>query len=425
MKKMLFWLCLLLFLGTSFAAVELSLDSLVMPWWSGAYQWDSPTLVVILRNNGTDTATVTTPTPAWLIACHVGWQQVFSSNPIGTLIINPYSNLQFPITLSNISTQNLGTQTVTCTLSSYGNWIIVNPTKTLSFAVTERSGWRFDAVLDQVRDPLKNKIDGPISELWVGGVKSLVYMAIDRFAVPLAVFLWVLFAIIALYKIMFSDSDKALSQITDLLTRGIVGIIIIMSAKYIGGVFYNDILGTGEIGQWWFSMITIVSQLYDLVLWPLIKVAFYIMMGVLFIILLIRVFKFVTADSEESQKKSQQIIISTVVGLFIMIASKQLVEWVYGKEELIRNSAAVTVTQIWWSFLNNANIPIIYNIIQWVMWLSGFIILAIIIIQTYRMLVNPTDESNLKNLRKTLLYALIGMLVIGTWYLIVNVVMVN
>lgn len=48
---------------------------------------------------------------------------------------------------------------------------------------------------------------------------------------------------------MFSDSDKALSQITDLLTRGIVGIIIIMSAKYIGGVFYNDILGTGEIGQ--------------------------------------------------------------------------------------------------------------------------------------------------------------------------------
>ena len=73
-------------------------------------------------------------------------------------------------------------------------------------------------------------------------------------------------------------------------------------------------------------MITIVSQLYDLVLWPLIKVAFYIMMGVLFIILLIRVFKFVTADSEESQKKSQQIIMSTVVGLFIMIASKQLVE---------------------------------------------------------------------------------------------------
>ena len=43
-----------------------------------------------------------------------------------------------------------------------------------------------------------------------------------------------------------------------------------------------------------------------------------------------------------------------------------------------------------------------------------FIILAIIIIQTYRMLVNPTDESNLKNLRKTFLYALIGMLVIGT-----------
>lgn len=41
------------------------------------------------------------------------------------------------------------------------------------------------------------------------------------------------------------------------------------------------------------------------------------------------------------------------------------------------------------------------------------------------MLVNPTDESNLKDIRKTLLYALIGMLVIGAGYLIVNVVMVN
>ena len=70
------------------------------------------------------------------------------------------------------------------------------------------------------------------------------------------------------------------------------------------------------------------------------------MMSVLFIILLIRVFRFVTSDEETIKKESQQIIISTVVGLFVMIGSKQLVEGVYGKEELIRNSAAVTVTQV-------------------------------------------------------------------------------
>ena len=424
-KKIIFWLLSMFTIGTSFAVVQLSIETLAMQRWSWAYQWTSPNIVMTIRNSGTDTATVGTAIPAGLISCVVGWIQVYSSNPIGTLIINPYSNIQFPITLSNISTQNLGNQTVSCTLWQYGNWVIIGPTKTLSYQVLEKSGWRFDDVLDQVREPLNNKIDGPISELWVGGVKSFAYMLIDRFAIPVAVFLGILFAIIALYKIMFSDEENALGKLSGLLTWGVVGIIIIMSAKFIGNTLYDGILSQGEIWQWWFSMIEIVSKLYDSILRPLFKVGFYIMMSVLFIILLIRVFRFVTSDEDTIKKESQQIIISTVVGLLVMIWSKQLVEGVYGKEELIRNSAAVTVTQVGWSFLNNANIPIIYNIIQWVMGLSWFIILAIIIFQTYKMLINPTNEDNLKSIRKTLLYALLGMLVIGTGYLIVNVVMVN
>ena len=80
--------------------------------------------------------------------------------------------------------------------------------------------------------------------------------------------------------------------------------ILIMSAKFIGRVFYGDILSNGEIGAGEFSMIAIVANLYDLVFWPLIKIAFYIMMGVLFVVLLIRVFKFVTADSDTIRKQS-------------------------------------------------------------------------------------------------------------------------
>ena len=396
-----------------------------MQRWSGAYQGTSPSIVMTIRNSWTDTATVTTPTPGWLISCTVWGVSVYVSNPIGTLIINPYSNIQFPITLSNLATQNLWSQSVVCTLWQYGNWIIVDPVKNLSYQVLEKSGGRFDTTLDQVRDPLVNKIDGPVSELGTSGIKSFVYMLIDRFAVPLAVFIGVLFSLVALYKIMFSTDENALWAISSLLIWWVVWIIIIMSAKFIGNIVYGDLFSQGEIWQWGFNAIEIISKLYDYILRPLFKVAFYIMMSVLFIILLIRVFRFVTSDEETIKKESQQIIISTVVGLFVMIGSKQLVEGVYGKEELIRNSAAVTVTQVWSSFLNNANIPIIYNIIQWIMWLSWFIILAIIIFQTYKMLVNPTDESNLKNIRKTLLYALIGMMVIGAGYLIVNVLMVN
>jgi hypothetical protein len=89
--------------------------------------------------------------------------------------------------------------------------------------------------------------------------------------------------------------------------------MIILSAKFIGNTFVNDILKTGEIGATEFSMIEMVSNLYDLILYPLLKTAFYIMMGILFVILLIRVFSFVTSDAEEIRKKSMQIVISTTL----------------------------------------------------------------------------------------------------------------
>ena len=72
-------------------------------------------------------------------------------------------------------------------------------------------------------------------------------MLIDRFAIPVAVFLGILFAIISLYKIMFSDEENALGKLSGLLTWGIVGIIIIMSAKFIGNTLYDGILSQGEI----------------------------------------------------------------------------------------------------------------------------------------------------------------------------------
>lgn len=425
LKKILFWLLSLCSLSITFAAVDLSLDTLVLAGGTGIYQYSTPKATLVIRNNSNDTATVSTPIATWFITCRVGWQIVFESNPISTLVINPNSNLQFPVSLSNIASSNLWNQSLTCTIWAYAWRTISDPSNSISYIVLERSWWRFDSILDTVRDPIKNKIDWPVAELWVWWVKSFVYSLIDKFAVRAAVLVGVLFALLALYKIMFSEDENALSQVKWLLIWWVVGIVIIMSAKFIGNIFYTDIVSNGEIWQDGFSLITMVGQIYDLILYPLLKIAFYIMMSVLFVILLIRVFTFVTSTEEEIRKKSMQIVVSTTLWLFIMIASKQLVEWVYGKEALIRNNAAVTITDVGSSFLSNANIPIIYSIIQRVMWLSWFVILALIIFQTFKMLANPSDDKVLWDIRKTLFYALLGMLVIGAGYLIVNVVMVN
>ncbi len=419
----LFVLCLVFFTSTTFAAVELGIDSLTLQGGSEVYQDTEISVVMILRNSGNSTLDVTSPIQPGFISCSVWSNTVFSSMSIVNLHIDPFTVTQFPITLSRSATSNLWGQTLICHLGFHNPWIIVGPTKTLSFTVKEKSGWRFDNTLEQVRDPLKEHIDWPIAELWKWGIKTFIYLLIDKIAIPGAVFVWILFAVLALYKIMFSEEENKLSEIGWLITWGVAGIVIIMSAKFIWSVLYNNILWTGEMGT--LSMVDIVSKTYNLILWPLLKIAFYIMISVLFILLLIRVFSFVTSDSQEIKKKSTQIIISSIVWLFVMLGAKQLVEGVYGKEELIRNSAAVTITQIGGSFLSDANIPLIYGIIQWVMGLSGFILLAIIIFQTYRMLINPTDEENTSRIKNILLYALIGMLVIGAGYLIVNVLMIN
>jgi hypothetical protein len=80
-----------------------------------------------------------------------------------------------------------------------------------------------------------------------------------------------------------------------------------------GKILYTDILFNGEIGVNEFNMIEMVSKLYDLILYPLLKIAFYIMMSILFVILLLRVFSFVTSSEEDIRKKSMQIIISTTL----------------------------------------------------------------------------------------------------------------
>lgn len=425
LKKIVFWLISLFSFSSVFAAVDLSLESIVIPGGTGVYQYTTPSATLIIRNNGTDAATLSTSTSTWFITCKVWLDTVFASNPISTLIINSNTTIQFPITLSTLASTNLGNQTLTCTLWNYSGRTISNNTNSFSYVVLERAWGRFDTILDTVRDPIKNKIDWPVAELWVWGFKSFVYSLIDRFAVRAAVLVGVLFSLLALFKIMFSEDEKSLWQVKGLILWWVVGIFIILSAKFIGKILYTDILSSGEIGVNDFSAIKMMWQLYDLILYPLLKVAFYIMMSVLFVILLIRVFSFVTSSEEEIRKKSMQIIVSTTLWLFIMIASKQLVEWVYGKEALIRNSAAVTVTDVGSSFLSNANIPILYDIIQRVMWLSWFVILALIIFQTFKMLTNPTDEKVLWDMRKTLFYAILGMLVIWAGYLIVNVVMVN
>jgi hypothetical protein len=57
--------------------------------------------------------------------------------------------------------------------------------------------------------------------------------------------------------------------------------------------------------------------------------------------------------------------------------------------------------------LSDRNIPILYTIIQWIAGIAGFVILVLILVQTFTLLTNPSDEKALSNIGKTLGYALL------------------
>ncbi len=418
---------LIFFCSFASANVSLSLTGLHLVWWQTVYQWTTPSASLQIINNGSDPAiinTTTSPLATWFITCRVGTTPVFISNSITTLTINSNSLIGFPVNLSWSASRNLGDQTLLCTLGTYPGWTNAVASQSILFRVEAMSQWRFDMILGKVKEPISNKLDSAVAEVGIGGIKSWFFGLIDKLVVPWMTILGIFFALIFLYKTMFSQDKEVLKSLKWLVLRPIVWFILILSARFVGyalyGITHEWTIGVGE-----FSLVEIVSESYDTIIYPFLKIWFYFMMATLFVILLIRAFSFVTESDEEVRKKAWTTIIWLVVWLLLVIGAKQLVEWVYGKEEQIRNATALNVSDIGSAFLSTKNIPIIYDIVQRVVGLAWFIVLVMIIFQTFKLLVQPTNEDNIKSIGKTLLYVVIGMLVIGAGYLLVNVVMLN
>jgi hypothetical protein len=75
--------------------------------------------------------------------------------------------------------------------------------------------------------------------------------------------------------------------------------------------------------------------------------------------------------------------------------------------------------------LADKQIPLVYTVVNRVLWLTALVILILIIVQTIQLLLKPSDEKQMTSVKNSLMYMLIGLLVIGTGYLIVNFLIIN
>lgn len=261
-------------------------------------------------------------------------------------------------------------------------------------------------------------------------VNKIIWYVIDVFIV-----IWIAVAFIWWYKIMTSDKEESLKEWIRLIVFGIIWIIIMVSARFIAsslvgstGIIRTEFANDMEIyhqPNW----VDFSDAIYNRIMFPFIKIALYFVVWILFFAMVAKVISFVTATDDAAKKKAGWVIIWCVIWILIVMWSKQIVEAVIWNQNEVLNNAAEWVS--WWEWgmweeiLDFGSIPIIAQIINWVMWLTMLAIVVLIIIQWYKIFTKPDDPKTRESLKKAILYILIWILVIGAAYVISNVLVVN
>lgn len=268
---------------------------------------------------------------------------------------------------------------------------------------------------------------------WTEWVTQTIFKLLD-IAQPIILAIGVLMAFIGAYKIMASGEADQVKTGWTMIIVGVVGVIIIVSAKFIGNTLVSDVIGSATDKL---NGIAIAERLYDKLLLPFLKIAMYLAMGFLFFVLAARVFSFMTSSDEGIKKKAWGMILRSTIWIAIIMLSKQLIEAIFGKREQILNISEQNGQTISWitnlGEMGNelletdlsSSLPLVYSIINWVMGLTALVILILIIIQTIGMLTHPDDAELVKKIRKTITYVFIGVIVIGAWYLISNTLLID
>lgn len=106
-----------------------------------------------------------------------------------------------------------------------------NNTRTKTFSVIDAK--RFDLAMEQSITSIKANLEAGEGAVGVQGLKNFVFSKLMNFLVPMVVIIGILVALIGFYKLMFSSDEKAVSEGTKYIIYGALGIIVIMSAKFI------------------------------------------------------------------------------------------------------------------------------------------------------------------------------------------------
>jgi hypothetical protein len=231
--------------------------------------------------------------------------------------------------------------------------------------------------------------------------------------------------------LFFSDKEEKTKKWIMLIVYWVIGIVIILSARYVWNVIFSDMLWSWDI--WWLgndslqslNWVRLAQQIYEKIAYPFIKIIVYLVLWVLFIVLAGKTLWFVTKSDWSGQKKAATMIARSAISILVIIWAKQLVEAVYWKQNQVLDVQVQNLWEIGSWILADKSIPILYTVINRIMWLTSLVVLVIIIFQTFQILVNPDKTENRQRISKTILYIFIWILIIWTWYVLTNFLVIN
>jgi heme/copper-type cytochrome/quinol oxidase subunit 2 len=174
-------------------------------------------------------------------------------------------------------------------------------------------------------------------EIKSSSVKDLLLSVWDNILIPIIIVLWLLLAFVGFYKLMFSDKEDERKKWVNFFLWGTAWVIMMVSAKFIANALFGE-YGTSwifGISAWQdYDPATIAANIYDKIISKFFYLAMYLVIGILFIILLINLVKFLSnPDKEEIQKNTKTIIIWNTIWILLILFSKNIIQTFYSKIE--------------------------------------------------------------------------------------------
>lgn len=275
------------------------------------------------------------------------------------------------------------------------------------------------SVSKQTSKPIQTSAasDGTWAAKWNNTVLKLIDYIIDIFIVIAVVvsFIWA-------YQMMTSSKEDTAKKWIGYIVYWIIGVVIMVSAKFIAWSLIN--IDDSYLFKW-LEWVEYAKAIYDTILYPFIKIVLYLVVWVLFFFMAAKVVTFIFSTDDKAKKKAWWIIARSAIWILIVMWAKQIVESVMGKEELIFQKTEAEYSERWNHLLDFDSIPIVTQIINWVLWLSMLVVLILIIVQGYSLIAKPDDPKWRERIKKTILYMVLWVLVIWATSIIANVLILK